>query len=75
MDVSAIRQWVVHFSCSDSNRGSPPLGQIVTRAACRLFFIAGKNALLMVVSMLKKDCSVVENLLYQITLLCSLLLL
>ena len=41
-DVSTVRQWVVHFSGSDS--GSPLLVQIFMNVACRLLFIAGENA-------------------------------
>jgi len=44
VDMSTVRQRVVHFSSGDSGSGSPPLVQIVTRAACRLLLIAGKNA-------------------------------
>jgi len=39
-----VRQWVVHFSSSDRNSGSPLLVHILTSVACRLLFIAGKNA-------------------------------
>ena len=55
VDVSAVRQWVVCFSSDNINSGSPPLVQIVTSAACRLLFIAGKNAQLMVVIMWKNS--------------------
>ena len=51
VDVNTVRQWVVCFSSGDC--GSPPLVQVFTNAACRLLFIAGENAELMVVSMLK----------------------
>ena len=53
MDVNTVRQWVVHFSIGSSDSGSPLLLQIVMSVACRLLFIAGENAELMVVSMLK----------------------
>ena len=53
MDVSAVRQWVVCFSSGDSNSGSPMLVQTLTSMACRLLFITGKNAQLMVVTVLK----------------------
>jgi len=43
--------------------------QVFMRVTCRLLFITGKNAQLMVVTVLKK-CSVGENLLYQALLLC-----
>ena len=54
------KQWMwaqwgvgVHFSSGDSDSGSPPLLQIFTSPACRLLFIAGENAELMVVAVLK----------------------
>jgi len=47
---------------------------IFTSAACRLLFITGENAQVVVVNTLKKWCFVVENMLYQIVLLCSLYL-
>ena len=53
VDVNTVRQWVVHFSTGSSDSGSPLLLQIVMSVACRLLFIAGENAELMVVSMLK----------------------
>lgn len=56
------------FSSDDS--GSPSLMLICTSMAWRLLFIAGENALLMVVT-LKKYCFVVDTLLCQIVLLCS----
>jgi len=43
---------MVHFSSSDSNRGSPLLVQIVKSVACRLLLIAGENAQLMIMLML-----------------------
>jgi len=46
--------------------------QTVMTAACRLLFIAGENAEVMVVTALKKQCFVAENFLYQIVLLCIL---
>ena len=55
VDVSTLRQWVVRFSSSDGVCGSPPLVQILTSAACRLLFIAGKNTQLMVVTVLKNS--------------------
>jgi len=42
VDVSTVRQGVLHFSSGDS--GSPPPAQMFTSMACRLLFIAGKNA-------------------------------
>ena len=36
VNVSAVRQWVVHFITDDSSSGLPPLVQIVRSAACRL---------------------------------------
>jgi len=51
--VSTVKQCLVHFSSGSSNSVSSPLVQIFTSTACRLLFIAGKNAQLMVVTMLK----------------------
>jgi len=48
-----MRQWVVCFSSGDSVSVSPPLVQLLLQAACRLLFIAGENAQLMVVTVLK----------------------
>jgi len=42
---------MVHFSSGDS--GLPPRMQIFMSLACRLLFIAGKNAQLMVAAILK----------------------
>ena len=56
VDVSTVRQWVVHFSSGDS--GSPLLVQTAfsfTSTACRLLFIAGKNVQLTVVAVVKKN--------------------
>jgi len=47
----------------------------VLSVACRLLFIAGENAQLLVVTVLRSSFSVGENLFYQIVLLCSLYLL
>jgi len=47
--------------------------QILTSITCRHLLFAGKNAQLMVVTVLKNS-SVAENLLYQVVLLCSLYL-
>jgi len=44
VDVSTVRQWVVHFSSGDGHSRSPSVVQIFTRATCRLLFIACKNA-------------------------------
>ena len=63
LDVSTVRRWVVHFSSGDSNSGSPPLVQIFISAVCRLLFIAGKNAYLMVKTV-EKQCFVAENVLH-----------
>jgi len=43
LDVSTVRQWVVHFSSGDSNSGSPSVVQIFTSVACTLLFITGEN--------------------------------
>ena len=59
MDVSTVRQWVVCFSCGNSDSCSPPLVQIFTNSVhcpCSLLlFITGKNELLMVVTILKNS--------------------
>lgn len=67
-DVSTVRRWVVRFSSGKNSSGSLPLVQVVTSAACRLLVIAGKNAQVVMVIMLKK-CFVAENLLYPLVLL------
>ena len=51
VEVSTVRWWVVHFSSGNSD-SSPLLLQIVMSVACRLLVIAGKNAQLMVVTVL-----------------------
>ena len=53
VDVSTKRQGVVHFS--SGNGGSPPLVQTFMSTACRLLFITGENAELMVVTLLKNS--------------------
>ena len=53
VDENTVGLWVVCFS--SGNSGSPLLVQIVTREACRLLFIAGKNTQLMMVTILKKS--------------------
>ena len=55
MDVRTVRLRVVHFSIGDSNGESPPLVQIIMRAVCRLLFIVGESAELVVVIMLKNS--------------------
>jgi len=65
LGVSTVRQWVVHFSSEDSDSGAPPLVQVFTSMAHRILFIGGKNAQLMMVTVLKKCCAA-ENMLYQI---------
>jgi len=51
VDVSTVR--VIHFSSSDRDSGSSPMIKTFMTAACRLLFITGKNAQLMVVTVLK----------------------
>ena len=53
MDVSTVRWSVVCLSSGDSDIQSPALVQIFMRTARRLLFIMGKNALPVVVTMLK----------------------
>jgi len=44
VDVSTVRQWVVHLISDDHGIGLPPLVQILMSAACRLLFITGEHA-------------------------------
>lgn len=44
----------MHFNSGNSDSGSPLLVQMFTSAACKLLFIAGENAHLMVVTIEKK---------------------
>ena len=53
--VSTVRQWVVCFFSGNSDSGSPPLVQIFMGTACRLLFIIGENAQLMVLTVLKNS--------------------
>ena len=53
VDMSIVRWWMMCWNSGDSDNGSPPLVQIFTSSACKLLFIAGKNAQLMVVTVLK----------------------
>jgi len=53
MNMSTVRQWVVHFSSVDSDSGLLPLMQIFMSVACRLLLIGGANAELMEVTKLK----------------------
>ena len=62
VDMSRVRWCVVHFS--SGNSGSPLLLQIFMSTACRLLYIASENAELMVVTVLKKECFVAENVLH-----------
>ena len=55
MDESTVRQWMVHFSSDYSGGGSLMLVQTFMGATCRLFFIIGENAELMVVTMLRNN--------------------
>ena len=55
VDVSTLRWCVVHFSTGDSSSGSPLLVQIFTSTAYRLLFIIGKNAQLVVVTVLEQS--------------------
>ena len=53
VDVRTASQWVVLFSNDNSYGRSSPLVQVLTSMACRLLFIAGQNASLMVVTVVK----------------------
>ena len=44
VDVSTVRQWVVHFSSDSSDIGSPPLIHIFMSKVCRFLFIVSENA-------------------------------
>ena len=44
VDVSTVKQWVVCFSSSDSDSGSPPLVQIFMSMAYTFLFIGGESA-------------------------------
>ena len=52
--VSSVRWWLVCFSNGDNNSG-PLLVQIFTSMAWRLLFISDRNALLVMVAMLKNS--------------------
>jgi len=56
-----MRQWVVHFSSGDSDGGLRPVAQTVISMACRLLFLTGQNAQLMLVTMLKNYLFVAEK--------------
>ena len=53
VDVRTASQWVVLFNNDNSYGRSSPLVQVLTSMACRLLFIAGQNASLMVVTVVK----------------------
>ena len=55
MEVSTVRWQVVRFSSGDGDCGLPPLVQIFLSAICRLLFITGENAQLLVVTGLKSS--------------------
>ena len=44
VDVSTVRQWVVHFSSGESDSGLLVLVWMFMSLACRFLLIAGKNA-------------------------------
>ena len=52
VDLSTMKQWMVCCSSGHSNSESPPIVQVVLRAACRLLFLDGINATLMVMTVL-----------------------
>ena len=54
VDVSTVRQWVVHFGSGDSNSKSPSLVQNFMSTACSLLFISGENAQLIVVTVFER---------------------
>jgi len=51
VDVSTV----VHFSSGDSDSESPPLERDFMGVTCGLLFIAGKNALVIMVKMCKNN--------------------
>jgi len=51
VDVSTV----VHFSSGDSDSESPPLERVFMGVTCGLLFIAGKNALVIMVTMCKNN--------------------
>ena len=55
VEVSIVRWWVLRFSSGDSNSGPPLLVQIFMRLTFRFLFITGKNAQLVVATMLKNS--------------------
>ena len=70
VNVSMVRCWAVCFSSRDSGSDCYECGM-----QALVLFITGKNTQLMEMTVLKKQCFVAQNLLYQIVLLCSLYLL
>ena len=77
VDVSTVRQWVVHFSSGNINTGSHSLVNTSMGTACRFLFITGKNPgeTVMGCDHVEKQYFEAENLFYQTELLCSLYLL
>ena len=55
MDVGTMRLCVVCSSSSDSDSESPPLERVFMGVTCGLLFIAGKNALVIMVTMCKNN--------------------
>ena len=53
--VNTVRWWVVCFSSGDNDSGSPPLVHIFMSLECGLLFNAGKNAQLIMVTVLKNN--------------------
>jgi len=54
VNVRTVRWWVVHFSSGNSNSGLPLLVQISINGACRLLFIVGAIAQLVMVDCVEK---------------------
>ena len=65
---------MVFSSSGDSDSEPPPLVQIFTSAACRLFH-CWQKCIANGGDCVEKECFVAENLFYQTVLLCSLYLL
>jgi len=57
VDVSTVRQWVIHFSSGDIDSRSSLWVQFFTSVACRFLFMTNENAYLMVVTLVKNRFS------------------
>ena len=55
VDVSTVRQWMVHFRSDGGDKKYKTAVQILTKTEYRLLFTTGKNTKLMVVTMLENS--------------------